>query len=132
MQDYEADRWRIVSTKVGVGFSAAACKAKAAELHPDVYEDDPEPDAGLEEAGGEDEGEENVGKSEEEVGEEIEEERQREEKREEEYKRQQQQSLGYTQSIEEQQTVGGDGKDEEKDSDGEGTSEAIFEVDDTG
>ena len=45
MQDYESDRWRIISTKVGNGFSAAACKAKAAELRPDLYEFDPEPDA---------------------------------------------------------------------------------------
>ncbi|KAF1990378.1 hypothetical protein K402DRAFT_325155 [Aulographum hederae CBS 113979] len=32
MQEYETDRWRIISTKVGSGFSAAACKEKAEEL----------------------------------------------------------------------------------------------------
>ena len=32
MQEYENDRWRIISGKVGNGFSAAACKEKVAEL----------------------------------------------------------------------------------------------------
>jgi hypothetical protein len=32
IQEYEDDRWRVISTKVGNGFSAAACKDKAAEL----------------------------------------------------------------------------------------------------
>jgi hypothetical protein len=32
MKEYENDRWRIISTKVGSGFSPAACKDKAAEL----------------------------------------------------------------------------------------------------
>jgi hypothetical protein len=32
IQEYENDRWRIISTKVGNGFSAAACRDKAAEL----------------------------------------------------------------------------------------------------
>ena len=32
MREYENDRWRIISTKVGSGFSPAACKEKAAEL----------------------------------------------------------------------------------------------------
>lgn len=32
MQDYDNDRWRFVSSKVGNGFSAAACKAKAEEM----------------------------------------------------------------------------------------------------
>ncbi|KAF2748309.1 hypothetical protein M011DRAFT_493699 [Sporormia fimetaria CBS 119925] len=32
MQDYENDRWRIISSKVGQGFSATACRDKAAEL----------------------------------------------------------------------------------------------------
>ncbi|KAK5165686.1 uncharacterized protein LTR77_008608 [Saxophila tyrrhenica] len=32
MQEYEDDRWRIISGKVGSGFSAAACKDKAAEI----------------------------------------------------------------------------------------------------
>jgi len=30
--EYEQDRWRIVSGKVGNGFSAAACREKAREL----------------------------------------------------------------------------------------------------
>ncbi|KAF2488273.1 hypothetical protein BU16DRAFT_436356, partial [Lophium mytilinum] len=32
MQEYENDRWRIISSKVGSGFSAAACKDKSMEL----------------------------------------------------------------------------------------------------
>jgi hypothetical protein len=32
MKEYEKDRWRIISTKVGNGFSPVACKEKAAEL----------------------------------------------------------------------------------------------------
>lgn len=32
MREYENDRWRIISTKVGNGFSPAACKEKAAEI----------------------------------------------------------------------------------------------------
>jgi hypothetical protein len=32
IREYENDRWRIISSKVGNGFSAAACKDKAAEL----------------------------------------------------------------------------------------------------
>ncbi len=32
MQEYEDDRWRIISGKVGNGFSATACKDKAAEI----------------------------------------------------------------------------------------------------
>jgi hypothetical protein len=32
MREYENDRWRIISTKVGSGFSPAACKEKAAEF----------------------------------------------------------------------------------------------------
>ena len=32
MREYETDRWRIISTKVGNGFSPAACKEKAAEM----------------------------------------------------------------------------------------------------
>jgi hypothetical protein len=32
MREYENDRWRIVSTKVGNGFSPAACKEKVTEL----------------------------------------------------------------------------------------------------
>jgi hypothetical protein len=32
MQEYENDRWRIISSKVGAGFSPAACKDKAEEF----------------------------------------------------------------------------------------------------
>lgn len=32
MQEYENDRWRIISSKVGAGFSPTACKDKAEEL----------------------------------------------------------------------------------------------------
>lgn len=32
MQEYENDRWRIISSKVGQGFSPAACKEKAMEI----------------------------------------------------------------------------------------------------
>ncbi|KAI4615664.1 uncharacterized protein J4E87_004492 [Alternaria ethzedia] len=32
MQEYENDRWRIISSKVGSGFSPAACKDKAEAL----------------------------------------------------------------------------------------------------
>lgn len=32
MQEYENDKWRIISSKVGAGFSPAACKDKAEEL----------------------------------------------------------------------------------------------------
>lgn len=32
MQEYENDRWRIISSKVGSGFSPAACRDKAQEM----------------------------------------------------------------------------------------------------
>lgn len=32
MVEYEQDRWRLIATKVGNGFSPAACKDKAKEL----------------------------------------------------------------------------------------------------
>ncbi len=32
MREYENDKWRIISTKVGSGFSPAACREKATEL----------------------------------------------------------------------------------------------------
>lgn len=32
MVEYEQDRWRMIATKVGNGFSPAACKEKAKEL----------------------------------------------------------------------------------------------------
>jgi hypothetical protein len=41
IQDYDNDRWRFISSKVGSGFSAAACKAKAEEIEAeDMREDD--------------------------------------------------------------------------------------------
>jgi hypothetical protein len=43
MQEYETDRWRIIASKVGQGFTPAACREKAAELE------------AIEEAGGEEE-----------------------------------------------------------------------------
>jgi hypothetical protein len=36
MREYETDRWRIISTKVGSGFSPAACKEKAVEIEHQV------------------------------------------------------------------------------------------------
>lgn len=32
MEEYEDDRWRVISGKVGNGFSAAACQEKANEI----------------------------------------------------------------------------------------------------
>jgi hypothetical protein len=32
IQDYENDRWRIIASKVGHGFTPAACREKATEL----------------------------------------------------------------------------------------------------
>jgi hypothetical protein len=32
LREYENDKWRIISTKVGSGFSPTACKEKATEL----------------------------------------------------------------------------------------------------
>jgi hypothetical protein len=32
MQEYENDRWRIISSKVGSGFSPTACRDKAQEI----------------------------------------------------------------------------------------------------
>ena len=40
MQDYENDRWRIISSKVGNGFSATACEAKADELEAEERKDE--------------------------------------------------------------------------------------------
>ena len=37
MRDYDNDRWRIISSRVGNGFSAAACEAKADELEAEEY-----------------------------------------------------------------------------------------------
>lgn len=53
IREYDNDRWRIISTKVGNGFSAAACKDKAAELASEEFleekgeeaEESPEDDA---------------------------------------------------------------------------------------
>ncbi|KAF7190483.1 hypothetical protein HII31_08197 [Pseudocercospora fuligena] len=35
MSEYDNDRWRIISGKVGNGFSATACKEKALEIEMD-------------------------------------------------------------------------------------------------
>ncbi|KAF2095377.1 hypothetical protein NA57DRAFT_26991, partial [Rhizodiscina lignyota] len=35
MTDYESDRWRVISQKVGSGFTPAACREKALELDAD-------------------------------------------------------------------------------------------------
>jgi hypothetical protein len=44
MREYENDRWRIISTKVGSGFSPAACKEKAVELESgEIIEGDDNP-----------------------------------------------------------------------------------------
>ncbi|KAI9726120.1 MAG: hypothetical protein M1834_009417 [Cirrosporium novae-zelandiae] len=40
LRDYEHDRWRIVSSKVGSGFTPAACKEKAEELPPEPAEEE--------------------------------------------------------------------------------------------
>ncbi|KAG9907743.1 hypothetical protein KCU98_g4176, partial [Aureobasidium melanogenum] len=40
MQDYDNDRWRFISSKVGSGFSAAACKAKAEEIEAEDMRED--------------------------------------------------------------------------------------------
>ena len=53
MRDYENDRWRIISSKVGNGFSPAACKEKAGELGEegeDVVETEGEEEEGMEQA----------------------------------------------------------------------------------
>ncbi|KAL1297567.1 hypothetical protein AAFC00_006134 [Neodothiora populina] len=39
IHDYNNDRWRIISSKVGNGFSATACQAKADELNLDPNDD---------------------------------------------------------------------------------------------
>jgi len=44
MRDYDSDRWRIISSKVGNGFSAAACEAKADELEAEEYKHEHEDD----------------------------------------------------------------------------------------
>ncbi|KIW09587.1 uncharacterized protein PV09_00458 [Verruconis gallopava] len=57
IREYEHDRWRIISAKVGNGFSPAACKEKAAELEEQERieeaqeEDDNEERAGAEHPG---------------------------------------------------------------------------------
>ena len=38
MQEYENDRWRIISSKIGSGFSPTACRDKAAELEVEAEE----------------------------------------------------------------------------------------------
>ena len=43
MHEYENDRWRIIATKVGSGFSPAACRDKAHELETGEVVDDDDP-----------------------------------------------------------------------------------------
>lgn len=38
IHDYESEKWRIISAKVGHGFSAQACKARAEELETGITE----------------------------------------------------------------------------------------------
>ncbi|KAK4965232.1 hypothetical protein LTR28_003503 [Elasticomyces elasticus] len=42
MHEYDNDRWRIISGKVGNGFSPAACREKAAELEEEEEEEEEE------------------------------------------------------------------------------------------
>jgi hypothetical protein len=42
MREYENDRWRIISTKVGSGFSPAACKDKATEIETGIMTNEAE------------------------------------------------------------------------------------------
>jgi len=57
MEEYENDRWRIISAKVGSGFSAAACREKAAEIEVEAdVEETEEPEEGYEQEQGEDAG----------------------------------------------------------------------------
>ncbi|KAK4985116.1 hypothetical protein LTR50_006176 [Elasticomyces elasticus] len=44
MHEYDNDRWRIISGKVGNGFSPAACREKAAELEEEEQEEEEEED----------------------------------------------------------------------------------------
>ncbi|KAK3073996.1 hypothetical protein LTR53_003943 [Teratosphaeriaceae sp. CCFEE 6253] len=46
VDEYETDRWRIISGKVGSGFSAAACREKATEMALPGVAQDPTADAG--------------------------------------------------------------------------------------
>ncbi|KAF2196596.1 hypothetical protein GQ43DRAFT_250391 [Delitschia confertaspora ATCC 74209] len=46
MQEYENDRWRIISSKVGSGFSPAACREKATELTMEAAEGDESEETG--------------------------------------------------------------------------------------
>jgi hypothetical protein len=54
MREYETDRWRIISTKVGSGFSPAACKEKAVEIEQvelgDIEGDDGDQDSSYDQA----------------------------------------------------------------------------------
>ena len=46
MQEYESERWRIISSKVGNGSTALACKEKAEELAAGAPAPAPAPAAG--------------------------------------------------------------------------------------
>jgi hypothetical protein len=46
IQDYDNDRWRFISSKVGSGFSAAACKAKAEEIEAEDMREDEDASSG--------------------------------------------------------------------------------------
>jgi hypothetical protein len=50
MEEYDNDKWRIISGKVGNGFSAAACKDKATELETGTETQHHEPERGESEA----------------------------------------------------------------------------------
>ena len=39
MQEYENDRWRIIASKVGSGFSPVACRDKAQEIEAEEMEE---------------------------------------------------------------------------------------------
>jgi hypothetical protein len=40
MAEYENDRWRIIASKVGHGFTPAACREKGMELNPEAWQDE--------------------------------------------------------------------------------------------
>jgi hypothetical protein len=42
MQEYENDRWRIIASKVGSGFSPTACRDKAEQLEAEEVEEEEE------------------------------------------------------------------------------------------
>jgi hypothetical protein len=44
MQEYENDRWRIIASKVGSGFTPAACREKAQQIDAVVAEEEEDDD----------------------------------------------------------------------------------------